>query len=404
MLHDAGYRTLTGSQYSDYLQGTYTPPEQSVVITFDDGTSGLYKYADTILHDNGFTAVSFLITSSVATKRPYYLTWQQLDRMSNSGRWSFQSHTDGLHYRTDVDGQELPAMAALESPNGVKETGEQFADRMRQDIAAVDAHFADHGLPTPTLFSYPFSAPSSRISNDAVAISAQVFADHYVAAFTNHGHPIAPTPVASQQVMPLERLEVTQGETTREVFERVRSAQTLPVASMDPTAVDSTWLEPGRYTRGPIHDSELSAGVVRFEADTLTYTEALWAAQRTDQWTDYTLTATAIDLAQGNSTGLRVRTGSGPDQSVRLMVSRDRATITDITDRVIAASELQTSGTHGVRMTVTPQQTTIWVDGNAIATVSSDDGRGGFSVIGSRNTPAQPFAAWTELQISTIRW
>jgi poly-beta-1,6-N-acetyl-D-glucosamine N-deacetylase len=402
MLRESGYRTLTGSQYTDYLQGTFTPPEQSVVITFDDGTSGLYKYADAILDDNGFTAVSFLITASVGTKRPYYLTWQQIDRMQSSGRWSFQSHTDSLHYRTDVDGQQLPAMAALESRDGVVETGEQFADRMRQDIAAADTHFDDHGLPAPTLFSYPFSAPSSRVSNDAVEISSQVFADHYVAAFTNHGHPIAPAPVSAPQTMPLERLEVTRGETTREVFERLRAAQTLPVAPMDPVAVDNSWQEPGRYLRGPIHDSELPSGTVRFEADTLTYAEALWAAQRTDQWTDYTLTATAIDLRQGSSVGLRVRTGTGSDQSVRLMVSRERATVTDSADRVVASSVLTTSGTHEVHVTVSPELTTILVDGSPIATVPSRDGRGGFSVIGSRNTTAQPFAAWTDLRISPV--
>ena len=84
------------------------------------------------------------------------------------------------------------------------------------------------------------------------------------------------------------------------------------------------------------------------------------------------------------------------------MVSSNRATITDNTDRVVATSELQTIGTHAVRMTVTPQQTTIWVDGNAIATVPSNDGRGVFSVIGSRNTAAQPFAAWTYLRISPM--
>jgi hypothetical protein len=77
---------------------------------------------------------------------------------------------------------------------------------------------------------------------------------------------------------------------------------------MDPVAVDSSWLEPGRYFRGPVDDSELASGIVRFDADTLTYTEALWAAQRTDQWTDYTLTGTAIDIRQGMSTGC----GCGP--------------------------------------------------------------------------------------------
>ncbi|OZG29144.1 hypothetical protein BH683_010785 [Williamsia sp. 1138] len=399
MLHTAGYRTLTGKQYVDYLLGASTPPKQSVVITFDDGTSGLYKYADTILDDYGFSAVSFLITSSVSTRQPYYLTWQQINRMHDSGRWSFQSHTDDLHYRTTENGQLLPTMAAHETVNGQVEDDAQFRERMLLDVEASERKFAAHDLPAPQLFSYPFSAPSSRISNSAVEISSQVIRDHYAAAFTNQSHAIAPAPVSAEQVTPLERLEIKRGDTERQLFDRMRGAQTLPVTAMDPVAVDSSWLEPGRYFRGPIDDGELASGIVRFDADTLTYTEALWAAQRTDQWTNYTLTGTAVDIRRGMSTGLRVRTGSGTDQSVRLMVSRDRATVTDSANRTLAGTVLRDSATHRVKVTVSPQETRIWVDGAVVATVPSRDGRGGFSVIGSRTAAAQPFPAWTDLQI-----
>lgn len=117
-----------------------------------------------------------------------------------------------------------------------------------------------------------------------------------------------------------------RGESTRGLFERLRSAQTLPVVPMDPIAVDDSWLEPRCYHRGPIHDSELPAGFVRFDAGALTYTEVLWAAQRADEWT-YTRTATA-----------RYRPCHGQHTA----------------DRVAAAQRLQTGNVHFARITATP--------------------------------------------------
>ena len=52
------------------------------MITFDDGTHGLWTHADKILERHGMHGVSFLITGNVGAKRPYYLSWQEIDRMA----------------------------------------------------------------------------------------------------------------------------------------------------------------------------------------------------------------------------------------------------------------------------------------------------------------------------------
>src|SRR3954471_302508 len=57
----AGYQTITTDQLVAYLRGGPTPP-RALYLTFDDGTQGLYEYADSILERNHMTAASFLIT------------------------------------------------------------------------------------------------------------------------------------------------------------------------------------------------------------------------------------------------------------------------------------------------------------------------------------------------------
>jgi len=101
-LEAAGYTSITSDQYVAYLAGGEVP-ERSVLITFDDGTHGLWTHADKILERHGMHAVSFLITGNVGEKRPYYLSWQEIARMAHSGRWDFQSHTRKMHARMPVD-------------------------------------------------------------------------------------------------------------------------------------------------------------------------------------------------------------------------------------------------------------------------------------------------------------
>ena len=103
MLHRAGYHTLGAADVLRYRQGGDVPP-RSVVITFDDGTKGLWTYADPVLERYGFSAISFLITGRVGTHQPYYLTWPEVSRMQASGRWDFESHTHALHRKIGPEG------------------------------------------------------------------------------------------------------------------------------------------------------------------------------------------------------------------------------------------------------------------------------------------------------------
>lgn len=67
-----------------------TDTKKSIIITFDDGHIGNYKYAFPILKKYGFTAIFFITTSWINKKN--MVSWNQLKEMVNGGM-SVQSHT-----------------------------------------------------------------------------------------------------------------------------------------------------------------------------------------------------------------------------------------------------------------------------------------------------------------------
>ncbi len=62
---------------------------RSIIITFDDGHIGNYKYAFPLLAENNMTAVFFVTTDKISKHN--MMTWRQLKEMSSYGM-SIQSH------------------------------------------------------------------------------------------------------------------------------------------------------------------------------------------------------------------------------------------------------------------------------------------------------------------------
>ncbi|MFX0134657.1 MAG: polysaccharide deacetylase family protein [Candidatus Hodarchaeota archaeon] len=78
--------------------------ENGVVITFDDGLVGNYKYAFPILSKYNFTAIIFVIVSRIATDM--YMNWKQLGELCRNGI-SIQSHTMTHRPLEELSDQEV---------------------------------------------------------------------------------------------------------------------------------------------------------------------------------------------------------------------------------------------------------------------------------------------------------
>ena len=110
-LRDMGYTTLTLYQLESYLRNQANVPAKSVVITFDDGLKSVSRYAYPILHEYGFKATAFIISSRI---KDHPQTWdpKSLQFMSISelrgiqDTFDVQSHTHFLH-RVDALGHPI---------------------------------------------------------------------------------------------------------------------------------------------------------------------------------------------------------------------------------------------------------------------------------------------------------
>ncbi len=90
-LVEAGYHTVTLTDLYLHLTEGYPLPENPIVLTFDDGYRDAYEVVFPILLDRGFTGTFFVLSTPAHFESADYLTWQQMQEMSEAGM-EIQSH------------------------------------------------------------------------------------------------------------------------------------------------------------------------------------------------------------------------------------------------------------------------------------------------------------------------
>lgn len=93
LLHDQGYKVIRLRQLTDYLQGKLTTlPEKAVVITADDGNVTVFTNMFPLI-TRYHVPVTLFIYPSAISNASYALTWEDLQKMKESGLVDVQSHT-----------------------------------------------------------------------------------------------------------------------------------------------------------------------------------------------------------------------------------------------------------------------------------------------------------------------
>lgn len=97
-----GYQTVDLQQAGDFLRGHKLDklPRRPVLITFDDGYDGVWRYAYPELKKRRMRATVFLVVSQVGSgkrRTTHHLTRGQVVGMDQSGVFEFGSHTYALH-------------------------------------------------------------------------------------------------------------------------------------------------------------------------------------------------------------------------------------------------------------------------------------------------------------------
>jgi peptidoglycan/xylan/chitin deacetylase (PgdA/CDA1 family) len=439
MLHAAGYHTLSGEQFVDVLHGEPAPP-RSVVLTFDDGTQGLWTYADQILARYEFRAIALVITGHLDDRAgPYYLSWPEVRRMAASGRWTFGSHTRDSHQEIPIgpapsgsagSGTTPTPGASGTTPTSLphrsklvnrrwsdagRESFQDFRRRVDADLRGSIRDLTGHGLPRPRLFAYPFSEASLPGQDpEALRYVLDRVGGWFDAAFSSLSR--SPEPVGARTLartpLIVDRLAVDRATTAADLFEAMRRMRTLPVSRAAPLARDAVWLAPdGRPV--PVTTEPVTTDGGRLTiGGTTGYLTARYAGQATADWTGYRVTTTVRGLlGAGNPTRpghpvsatLLARVGSSHPVQVRVSARQVRVSL----GPTAVVAKLDASDSHAIAIEVSAGRTVVTVDGvtrydNSLALPDSPLTRGGIGVAGFRSGTATPFPVFTRLRVTPL--
>jgi biofilm PGA synthesis lipoprotein PgaB len=411
-LRAAGYTSITSDQYVDYLAGGEVP-ERSVLITFDDGTHGLWTHADKILERHGMRAVSFLITGNVGAKRPYYLSWQEIERMARSGRWDFQSHTRKMHARLPIDAagtlaSEMTHRRWLFEKNRL-ETLDEFETKIRNDLRGSVQDIVDHELPRPVLFAFPFSEGYNdgveSTDPQAAAIAMKVIREMFAGALNNAPPQPLPAGARAAAVGMTGRIELTLDSTADELLTMVRAHTPVTPAQAPPPRRPDLWTELSDDTPAPL----LVKGADVQMRGPGRWSGVAYGREATADWASYTATATLRGLsARGVENGaLIARVGTGEEVSAQVSSRYARVSVgLGPGWKVVRELPLRPGDQHTVTMTVSPTVIDVVVDGSVRMSVPAGGGPaayGGIGLSSSRTTEDAPWPVFADLSVTVGR-
>ncbi|MFL5863231.1 MAG: polysaccharide deacetylase family protein [Solirubrobacteraceae bacterium] len=404
MLRAAGFTPVSVAQVVAWLNGRPLPP-RAVMLTFDDSTKGTWIYGDPILAAAGFRAVSFVITGWVGIRQPYYLTWDELQRMQASGRWDLQSHSRLGHQRLPIDGSGATAPALINRlwlPDAHRiETLDEFTARVRADLAGSKTDLVDHGLPEPQLFAYPFSAAAGPTDDPAAAgRTAAIVRDLFAAGLVDSATATASGP-ADVRARLLRRVDVGTATTTDQLFDLVTASVPAALTSTRPFTLPGRWVD---HSGAPVEAGAFAAGQLRLDPGPGGWQGADFDSARSTEWAGYRVRVRVGGLAvpgAGGFGGVRLLTGD-PSQ-IQVAVSGDWVSIRQgvgADEREVLEAPIAPSSAHELSVSIGAGDAGVAVDGAVIAQVPVDgEATGGVGVMARREGPTSPVAVLSDLEV-----
>ena len=183
-LAENGWKTVLPREL---VSGDAKVDDKTVLITFDDGYRSNYVYAYPLLREYGLKAEIAVITHFPDAGAEFFMTWDMMREMADSGLVEFGSHTHDLH------NPETGGEFVSQGRNGVQqrtgESKEAFAARVGTDLETSFARLRDELGVEPVCFAYPFGAHDA-ISDKAVdrLFSVTLLTDGHGAAKISRGY------------------------------------------------------------------------------------------------------------------------------------------------------------------------------------------------------------------------
>lgn len=151
-LKSKGVTTLTMAQLQAHLKGTWTAPQNSVVITFDDGYQSVYRYAYPILKKYGFTASMFVVTGTVEAapvawdpSKTVKISWAEMNKAKNV--FEYHPHSHALH---GLSSSGVPLALAVDEIT------------LKSDLQTATGLLADRGFNRTRVYAHPYGAHDTK--------------------------------------------------------------------------------------------------------------------------------------------------------------------------------------------------------------------------------------------------
>ena len=160
----SGMNPITAADLAAARTGRGGLPDNAVLVTFDDGRTDAFMWADPVLEQAGWQATMFVITSEAGRSSLYYESWDHIADLARTGRWDIQSHSAGMHYEQEAAGGGL--LPALTSSQPGDDGLADYAYRIEHDLDASVQAITEHIGTQPHAFAYPFGAYGAERVND----------------------------------------------------------------------------------------------------------------------------------------------------------------------------------------------------------------------------------------------
>lgn len=195
----AGYRAVGIEAFEAWLSGTQALPEQSFVLTFDDGFMGVHDHALPVLESLGWPATVFLVAAKIGQQSDWQVTTQypmpshplmgrdELRRLQ-AGGISLQSHSLRHHDLTTLD-----------------------PDTLARDLVESRVRIADLGVDAPRHLAYPYGRCNAQVST-AAAVAGFALAFSVDSGFNAPG----------QDRYRIRRLDVFGGDSPAMLLRKIR--------------------------------------------------------------------------------------------------------------------------------------------------------------------------------------
>lgn len=176
-LRQQGYTPVNIDQILAAGRGGPALPDKAVLLSFDDGYRSFYEKVYPLLKAYNWPAVLAPVGRWIDTPadtpvdfggraiaRDRFLTWPQITEMAASGLIEIGAHSNDLHYGmlANPQGNTEPAAAARRYDPVTRqyENDDQYARRIRQDVAQITEKITQASGRVPRVWVWPYGAAS----------------------------------------------------------------------------------------------------------------------------------------------------------------------------------------------------------------------------------------------------